>query len=167
MRISKHVSGLLISLWEPANSLFVRDKYVTPTGKRLHAGYVQKRKHIKNRFELNKMFRNYLVASTFKSRSFILHCHVFECGAKRNMAAWTPVGFRALNGWGYCGSCEWRLNQKQKRDRNRTNEYGEFIEKQTWPEGYHRRNFVWWWWRHAALFPLLNIFPRRVQPVGC
>jgi len=23
-----------------ANSLFVRDKYVTPTGKRLHAGYV-------------------------------------------------------------------------------------------------------------------------------
>ena len=37
-----HVSGLLISLWEPANSLFVRDKYVTPTGKRLHAGYVQK-----------------------------------------------------------------------------------------------------------------------------
>jgi hypothetical protein len=36
------VSGLLISLWEPANSLFVRDKYVTPTGKRLHAGYVQK-----------------------------------------------------------------------------------------------------------------------------
>ena len=42
MRIPKHVSGLLISLWEPANSLFVRDKYVTPTGKRLHAGYVQK-----------------------------------------------------------------------------------------------------------------------------
>ena len=24
------------------NSLFVRDKYVTPTGKQLHAGYVQK-----------------------------------------------------------------------------------------------------------------------------
>ena len=42
MRIPKHVSGLLISLWEPANSLFVCDKYVTPTGKRLHAGYVQK-----------------------------------------------------------------------------------------------------------------------------
>ena len=42
MRIPKHVSGLLISLWEPANSLFGRDKYVTPTGKRLHAGYVQK-----------------------------------------------------------------------------------------------------------------------------
>ena len=38
----KHVSGLFISLWEPANSLFVRDKYVTPTGKRLHAGYIQK-----------------------------------------------------------------------------------------------------------------------------
>ena len=37
-----HVSGLLISLWEPANSLFVRNKYVTPTGKRLHAGYLQK-----------------------------------------------------------------------------------------------------------------------------
>ncbi|KAK2144102.1 hypothetical protein LSH36_785g02025 [Paralvinella palmiformis] len=42
MRIPKHVSGLLISLWEPANSLFVRDKYVTLTGKWLYAGYVQK-----------------------------------------------------------------------------------------------------------------------------
>ena len=42
MRIPKHMSGLLISLWEPANLLFVRYKYVTPTGKRLHAGYVQK-----------------------------------------------------------------------------------------------------------------------------
>ena len=37
-----HVSELLISLCDPANSLFIRDKYVTPTGKRLHAGYVQK-----------------------------------------------------------------------------------------------------------------------------
>ena len=42
MGIPMHVSGLFISLWEPANSLFVRDKYVTPTGKRLYAGYVQK-----------------------------------------------------------------------------------------------------------------------------
>ena len=42
MRIPKRVSGLLSSLWEPANSLSVRDKYVPPTGKRLHAGYVQK-----------------------------------------------------------------------------------------------------------------------------
>ena len=42
MRIPKYVSGLLISLWEPAGSLFVRDKYVTLTGKRLHAGYIQK-----------------------------------------------------------------------------------------------------------------------------
>ena len=42
VRIPKHVSGLLISLWEPANSPFVRDKYVTPTGKWPHAGYVQK-----------------------------------------------------------------------------------------------------------------------------
>ena len=42
MRIPKHVSGLLISLWEPANSLLVRDTYITPTGKWLHAGYVQK-----------------------------------------------------------------------------------------------------------------------------
>jgi hypothetical protein len=42
MRIPMHVSGLLISVWKPANSLFVRDKYVTPTGKRLHADYVQK-----------------------------------------------------------------------------------------------------------------------------
>ena len=39
---SIHVSGLLISLWGLAKSLFVRDKYVTPAGKRLHAGYVQK-----------------------------------------------------------------------------------------------------------------------------
>ena len=49
MRIPKHVSGLLISLWEPVNSLFLRDKYVTLTRKRLHADYVQKaeaRKHI-------------------------------------------------------------------------------------------------------------------------
>ena len=42
MHIHMHASGLLISLWEPANSLFVCDKYVMPTGKRLHAGYVQK-----------------------------------------------------------------------------------------------------------------------------
>ena len=42
MRIPMHVSGLLISLWEPANSLFVRDKYVTSTGERLHAVYVEK-----------------------------------------------------------------------------------------------------------------------------
>jgi len=47
MRIPIHVTGLLISLWGPANSLFVYDKYVTSTGKRLHAGYVQKRKHVK------------------------------------------------------------------------------------------------------------------------
>ena len=44
MHIHMHVSGLLISLWEPANSLFVHDKYVTPTEKRLHAGYLQKAK---------------------------------------------------------------------------------------------------------------------------
>ena len=49
MHVHVHVSGLLISLWEPANSLFVRDKYVTPTGKRLHAGGTyKKRKHVKN-----------------------------------------------------------------------------------------------------------------------
>ena len=48
VNIPNHVSGLLISLWEPANSLFVRDKYVTPTGKRLHAGYVQKAEARKN-----------------------------------------------------------------------------------------------------------------------
>ena len=42
MRIPIHVSELLISLWGPANSFFIRDKYVTPTGKRLHAGYVPK-----------------------------------------------------------------------------------------------------------------------------
>jgi len=36
-----HVSGLLISLWEPVNSNFVCDKYVTPTGKGLNAGHVQ------------------------------------------------------------------------------------------------------------------------------
>ena len=43
-----HVSDLLISLWGPADSLFVGDKYVTPTGKRLHAGYVQKAEARKN-----------------------------------------------------------------------------------------------------------------------
>ena len=48
MRKPVHVSGLLISPWEPANSLFVGDKSVTPTDKRLHAGYVQKWKHVKN-----------------------------------------------------------------------------------------------------------------------
>ena len=48
MHIPKHVSGLIISMWEPANSLLVRDKYVTPTGKRLHAGYVQKAEARKN-----------------------------------------------------------------------------------------------------------------------
>ena len=48
MPIPKHLSSLLISLWEPANSLFVRDKYVTPTGKRLHAGYAQKAEARKN-----------------------------------------------------------------------------------------------------------------------
>jgi len=37
---------LHISLWDPANPLFVRDKYVTPTGKRLYAGYAQKRKYL-------------------------------------------------------------------------------------------------------------------------
>jgi len=31
MRIPKHMSGLLISLWEPANLLFVRHKSVTLT----------------------------------------------------------------------------------------------------------------------------------------
>ena len=41
MRIPMHVSGLLISLWGPANSLSVRDKDVTPTGKRLHASIPQ------------------------------------------------------------------------------------------------------------------------------
>ena len=48
MHIPKHVSGLLISLWEPANSLFICDKYVPPTGKWLHAGYVQKAEALKN-----------------------------------------------------------------------------------------------------------------------
>ena len=36
------MSELLISLWGPANPLFVRDKYVTPSGKRLYISYVQK-----------------------------------------------------------------------------------------------------------------------------
>jgi len=42
MRIPMHVFGLLISLRDPANSLFVRDKYITLAEKRLHAGDVQK-----------------------------------------------------------------------------------------------------------------------------
>ena len=41
-----HVSGLLISLCDAANWLFLGDKYVTPTGKRLHVGYVQKQEHV-------------------------------------------------------------------------------------------------------------------------
>ena len=40
--------GYLSSLWGSANSLLVWDKYVTPTGKRLHAGYVQKAEARKN-----------------------------------------------------------------------------------------------------------------------
>jgi len=36
---------ICVTLWDPANSLFVGDKYVTPTGKRLHVGYVEKGKH--------------------------------------------------------------------------------------------------------------------------
>ena len=46
--IPMHVSDLLISLWESANLLFVRKKYVMPTGKRLNAGYVQKAEARKN-----------------------------------------------------------------------------------------------------------------------
>jgi len=45
MRMPMHVSGLLINQCGPTNSLFVRHKYVTPTGKRLNDGYIQKRKH--------------------------------------------------------------------------------------------------------------------------
>ena len=41
-----HVSRHFFSLWNPANSLFVREEYVKPTWKRLHAGYVQKRKDV-------------------------------------------------------------------------------------------------------------------------
>ena len=48
VHIPKHVSGLLISLWEPANSLFVRDNMSRPQ----ESGYMQatykKRKHVKN-----------------------------------------------------------------------------------------------------------------------
>ena len=43
-----HVSGLLINLSGPTNSLFVCDKYVTSTRKRLNAGYLQKQKHVQN-----------------------------------------------------------------------------------------------------------------------
>ena len=39
-RIPMHVSGLLISLRGPANTFFVRHKYVTLTGNRLHIGHV-------------------------------------------------------------------------------------------------------------------------------
>ena len=45
--IAMHLSGLFISLWISANSLFVCDKYLTPTGKRLNAGYVEK--HVKHK----------------------------------------------------------------------------------------------------------------------
>ena len=43
-----HVSGLLISILSSANSLFVRDKYVTPAVKRLHQGYAENRMHVKH-----------------------------------------------------------------------------------------------------------------------
>ena len=46
------MSGELHCLWGPANLLFVRDKYVTPTGKWLHAGYVQKAESPKKRYHL-------------------------------------------------------------------------------------------------------------------
>ena len=39
------------------------------------------------RFEFKRKFHSYLVASTFKSNSFILDCHVFDSVMKRNMAA--------------------------------------------------------------------------------
>ena len=43
VRIPKHVCLVYSSACgEAANSLFVHDKYVTNTGTRLHAGYVQK-----------------------------------------------------------------------------------------------------------------------------
>jgi len=42
------VTGLLISLWGQANSLFITDKYHTLTGRRIRAGYVVKRKHVQN-----------------------------------------------------------------------------------------------------------------------
>ena len=34
-----HICGLIISLWGPANSLYLRDKCVMQTGNRLQAGY--------------------------------------------------------------------------------------------------------------------------------
>ena len=73
MLIPKHVSGLLISLWEPANSLFVRDKYVTPTGKRLHAGYVQKAEARKNiTFACGSMVTCYIhIIHYFDTRVYI------------------------------------------------------------------------------------------------
>jgi len=46
-----HVYGLLISLWGPANSLYISDKCGMPTGKRLHVGYVQKQKNV-NKYDL-------------------------------------------------------------------------------------------------------------------
>jgi hypothetical protein len=48
MRIPMHASGLLNSLWARAKWLFICDKHVTPTGKRLHAGYVHKAEARKN-----------------------------------------------------------------------------------------------------------------------
>ena len=40
------------------NSLFVRDKYVTPTGKRLHVGYVQKAEALKTRHLITQLAVN-------------------------------------------------------------------------------------------------------------
>ena len=40
--VNLYMSGSLINLWDPANPLFLRNKYVTPTGKKLYIGYIQK-----------------------------------------------------------------------------------------------------------------------------
>jgi len=47
-----HMSGLLISLWDPANQLFIPDKYVMPTRKRLHVSYIQKQTEVIDTTEL-------------------------------------------------------------------------------------------------------------------
>jgi len=89
VRIPKHVSGLFISLWEPANSLFV-----TPTGKRLHAGYVQKAEarktyHLIPQLATNNtcMWFNGDLLHTYHKLIWhhSLHSTVILCGPKNNL----------------------------------------------------------------------------------
>jgi len=96
MCIPKHVSGLLISLWEPANSLFVSNKYVRPTGKELHAGYLQKAEVRKKTYhlipqlptnntcvwfngDLLHTYRNYFDTTVYMNMCVHIYIYIYVC----------------------------------------------------------------------------------------